>query len=306
MGIVFQNPQYLWLLAALPVMVFVHFFSLRSRKKSALSFANFEAIARVKGVEFVSRNLTMLVVALLAVSSLSLSLAGMGVRQNLVSSESSFVIAIDNSQSMEATDFSPNRLEAAKQAASEFVDSLPPHARVAVVSFSGNAIVESELTTSKEKLKEAIKRIELSEIGGTDINEVVLLASNILENEDAKSLVVVSDGRINVGTIDDAVERAEKNDLIVHTIGIGTREGGQVNYGLSKIDEDSLKALAYNTGGRFFMSTDLAKLKNSFQEIVKLKLKRVTRDYSRELGIAALVLFIIYFVLSTAGYKVLP
>ena len=302
----FVKPEFLIFLAAVPVIVLLHFYMLKRKRSHALRFANFDAIARVKGVDLLSKNIAVLALTVLIAILLILALTGVQIQRTLYSSSFSFVIAMDSSISMEATDFTPNRLEAAKQTALNFVDTTPLGTRIGVVSFSGNSFIEQTLTEDKAFVKRAIERIPLSSIGGTDLNEAVVTGTNILEAEEAKSIILLSDGRINVGTIEEAINYANNHDVIVHTIGIGTEEGGLTSYGMSKIDEDALKALSFNTGGKYFKAETEESLQDSFNQLMDLKFKKVSVDISRYILMAALILFVIEYILISTRYRILP
>lgn len=302
----FIKPSYLIFLAAIPLIIFLHFYMLKRKRSHALRFANFNAIARVKGVDLLSKNVVVLSLTILVALLLILSLSGVKIQRTIYASSFSFVIAIDSSQSMEATDFFPTRLEAAKSTALDFIDVSPLGTRIGIISFSGNSFIEQDITEDKEFAKLAVEGIPLSSIGGTDLKEAIITSTNLLEGEEAKSIILLSDGRINVGTIDDAISYANEHDVIIHTIGMGTESGGLTSYGLSKIDEDSLKALSFNTGGNYFRADSVELLSESFNQIIELKFKKVTIDISRYLLLAALVLFIIEYILISTRYRILP
>ncbi|PIN68405.1 hypothetical protein COV94_04830, partial [Candidatus Woesearchaeota archaeon CG11_big_fil_rev_8_21_14_0_20_57_5] len=116
-----QNPRFLWLLLSIPLLVLSHIIALRIVRKKALAFANFEAIERVTGKRVVSRNTGVLVVRSVVFCMLILSAAGPVLWRYGVTESTTTVLAIDASASMLADDFSPNRLEAAKQAALMFL-----------------------------------------------------------------------------------------------------------------------------------------------------------------------------------------
>lgn len=302
----FIKPDYLIFLVAIPLIIFLHFYMLKRKRSHALRFANFNAIAKVKGVDLLSKNIVVLAMTLLIALLLILSLSGVKIQRTLYASSFSFVLAIDSSQSMEATDFYPNRLEAAKTTALDFIETTPLGTRLGVVSFSGNSFIEQDITEDKEFVKLAINDIPLSAIGGTDLKEAVITSTNLLQGEEAKSIILLSDGRINVGTIEEAINYANEHDVIVHTIGMGTESGGLTSFGLSKIDEDSLKALAFNTGGTYSKADSVDLLSEAFGQVIELKFKKVTLDISRYLLFAALVLFIIEYILISTRYRILP
>ncbi len=304
--IVFTKSIYLFFLVIIPLIIFIHFFSLKKQRYRALRFANFDAIARIRGIEFFSKNLVMLVLTLSILASLIFSLAGAEVLTEIKASPHSFVIAIDTSQSMSADDFSPNRMEAAKKVAAEFVDFSPIESKMGIISFSGNSLIEQEMTTSKPQLREAISGIFLSGVGGTDIYGAVTSGTNLLVNEESGVIILMSDGQLNVGSIEEAIEYANQKGVVVHTLAIGTEEGGEAIYGTSKLEKEALQALAYNTGGNFYESFDEISLSNSLRnayEESKIKIRLNIQDYL--LVFAAVLIFLQYYLMNTR-YKVLP
>jgi Ca-activated chloride channel family protein len=302
----FTDPKYLFLLLAIPLIIFVYLLSLKNTKKKALKFANFDAIAKVKGVSFFSRNIVTTGISILVVTLLTLSASGMVLHMQAYASSFSFVIAIDVSRSMEAKDLYPNRLDAAKNTAKAFIDSSPITTRFGVVSFSGNARIHQDVTSKKGLAKDSIDGIEISSIEGTDIYEVVITSTNLLKGEDGGSIILMSDGQMNVGEVDDAVDYANRHDIIINTIGIGTPEGGKTKYGTSRLNEEVLKALAYNTEGEFYPAYDTNSLSNSMEDILKLSQKKISVDLSGYLLFAAILLFFGDYILVNMRYRILP
>ncbi len=305
-AITFTKPAFLIFLIVIPILIIIHFIMLKRKRSHALIFANFEAIARVKGIDILSKNISMLILTAIITTLLIFSLAGITLHRTLESSSFSFVLAIDASRSMEAIDISPNRFEVAKETASIFVDRTAPGTEIGVISFSGNAFIETPPINDKTILKQIIKNIPLSSIGGTDLYEAVITAANLLDKEDAKAVILLSDGRINIGTIDDAVAYADKNDLVVHTVGLGTPEGGNTSFGFSKLDEDSLKGLSFNTEGKFFRAQNKEELQQSFSEIIDLRVKRVSFDLTPYTLLLALILLIAEYILGNTRYRIFP
>lgn len=307
MYLTFAHPKYLFLLFIIPLIILIHLLTLRGGRKRALRFANFEAIARVRGIEFFSKNIVTTFLSVIIVLLLVFSISGLTLHKYADASSFSFVLAIDTSRSMEAEDMLPNRLEAAKEVAKTFVDTAPPTTKIGVVSFSGNAYIHLDITDNKERLSEVITEIEQSMIEGTDIYEVMITSTNLLRRGgEGKAIILLSDGQITIGTIDETVAYANDNEVIINTIGIGTEEGGRTTYGISKIDEDALKALAYNTGGQFFRAEDKKSLLESFKEAIKLTRKKVAMDLSSYLLLAGILFFLMEFILVNSRYRVLP
>ncbi len=306
MIVYFAKPNFLLLLGLVPLIILIHFIVLRRKRAFALKFANFEALARVKGVDLLSKNIVVLIITILMIILLTFSLSGISMNRVIYSSSSSFVIAVDTSRSMEAIDISPNRLEAAKDAALSFVEGLPAGSRVGIISFSGNAFIEQEVTDDKTLLRQGIGRIQLSSVGGSDLGEAVITSSNLLKGEEVKSVILISDGQINVGTLEELIDYANQNGVIVHVIGIGTEEGGETTYGSSKIDREALQSIAYNTNGKFFEIGTKESLDQSFSDVLELRIKKVPLNLSPYFILGALFLFILEYILVNTRYRMLP
>ena len=299
MFVSFTHPIYLAFLFAIPVLVFFHFFGLKTIRGRSLKFANFKAIARIKGIDLYSKNIFLLIFNIFFVVLLVLTLAGLTLHSEVEASSFSFVVAIDNSQSMSALDLEPNRIGFAKQVARDFVNSLPYESYLGVTSFSGESSTLQGLTKNKQEIIFAINSIEVSEIGGTDVFDAVSNAVKLLGDEENKAIVLLSDGQINTGSIDEAIDYAKFNNVLIHTIAIGTVAGGETSYGLSKLDEESLKSLAYNTDGRYFNVNNQNKIIDPFNEIIKPTRRLGSIELSFYLIIAVIVLFLVkQFLLS--------
>ena len=302
----FSHLGYLWLLLLVPLLIFIHFISLKMEKSKAVKFANFDAIARISGIDLYSKNIVVLFIAILILILLVLALSGLSVNAAIQTSKMSFVIAIDTSKSMEATDFSPTRLGAAKQIASDFVNGGKFGSEVGIISFSGNSFIEQEVTADKELLKSAIEKTDFKDLGGTDIAEAIVTSVNLLGTRENKAILLLSDGQINVDGIESAINYANKQGVIIHTVAIGTSQGGMTGFGISKVDEDSLKSLAYNTGGSFFSAANNADLQDSFTKISQLEIANKNIDLSSYLLMAAIVIFIVEFFLVNTRYRQIP
>jgi len=306
MIISFTNPNYLFLLAVIPVIILIHFISLKQKRGVALRFANFDAISRIRGIDLYSKNILILTLTIIICFLLVFSISGLTIQRVMSASTFSFVIAIDSSRSMEANDFLPNRMEVAKNSAIGFVDSSPAGTKFAVISFSGNSFIEESITQDKFFVKKAINNIEVSPVGGTDLYEAILTSTNLLSSEEYGSVILLSDGQINIGELNDAIDYANENNLILHSIAIGTEKGGETAYGLSKVDENSLKAVAYNTGGKFFSAESNEEISDSFNEILNLGEKKVSFNLSNYLVLSVIILVILEFFLINTRYRIFP
>ncbi len=306
MKIIFLRPDYLFLLFIIPIIIFIHFLTLNLKRSRALKFANFDAIARIKGIDLYSKNITALIFNIFLVFLIVSSVAGMTLKTEGSLSSFSFAVAIDSSQSMEANDTAPSRLEAAKGESLAFVNLVPQGTRIGVISFSGNAQIIQPVTNDRNLVNSAIESIMPESTGGTDISEAVITSVNLLEGEGNKAVILLSDGQLNVGNLEDAIDYAKKHNALVHTIAIGTALGGETSYGLSKLDEDSLKSIAYNTKGIFSGVSDGEGLIRAFREIADVQPGEVSINLSDYLLFASLVLVIFLYILNNTRFRVFP
>jgi hypothetical protein len=138
--------------------------------------------------------------------------------------------------------------------------------------------------------------------------DAVITSFNLLrEEKEAKAIILLSDGQINIDTIQDAIDYANQKDVVVNTIGIGTKEGGETSLGvISKLDEEALQSLAYNTEGGYFSVTNKEELRKSFQEVLKVTKKKVSISVAKYLMIASIFLFIFIYFLLSSSYRRIP
>lgn len=306
MQFTFARPYYLFLLIVIPLIVFIHFVSLRHKGGWALRFANFEAIAKIRGIDLYSKNISVLILTILICVSLVFSVSGLTIHRTMSASAFSFVIAIDSSTSMDADDMIPDRITAAKDTALEFVDSAPLGTQFGVISFSGNALIEQGMTQEKTAIKNAINNIDLSFISGTDLYEGIVTSTNLLVSQEAGAVILLSDGQINVGDLDDAIAYANENDVLINTVAVGTPEGGKTSYGYSKVDESSLISVATNTNGKFFRAANNEELAQSFKDILEYEIRNVSFDMTNYLIITSILLFILEYLLINTRYRIFP
>ena len=307
MELLFLYPKFLSLLLLVPFFVFVYFFSIMWNKKKAVLFANFEAMERFHDIEFFSKNFLALYVNLAVLILLVLALSGTAVSFNVDTSAFSYVIAIDTSSSMATADVGSSRLVVAVQEAKDFVDLLPLGVEVGVISFSGDAEVLQVLDTSKIKIKMALDAVDYGAIQGTNIYNALIASNKIFGLRQMKSVILVSDGQLNVGDAPQIIRYLNRNNLIVNTIAVGTEEGGLTEFNtISKVDEDVLKSLAFNSGGSFFRVKDIGDMGETFNSLIRETNKEVEIDLSFYLLLAAILIFTLLWVLYNLRFKVVP
>ena len=202
------------------------------------------------------------------------------------------MLALDVSTSMLARDFTPDRINAAKEIAIKFISERPSD-RIGIAVFAGESYTQSPLTTDRATLINLMKEVDCGIIeDGTAIGNGLATAVARLKDSDAKSKVVIllTDGVNNTGEISPqmAAEIAKTYGIRVYTIGVGangtapypvmTPWGVETRNIQVEIDEDLLKGISDTTGGRYFRATDNTKLAEIYAEINKMEKARTTID----------------------------
>lgn len=289
-GIYFANPDYLWLLLALPLLVGWYVFT---RKKSQAVLK----ISSLNGFRAKSSFLAQLQPALFVLRILSLILIVMALARPQTMDVSTrtrtnkgidIVMAIDISSSMLAQDLKPNRLAALKRVAASFVDDRVSD-RIGLVIYAGESYTKTPITSDRAIVKNALGKIQFEGLieDGTAIGMGLATSVNRLKDSRAKSKVIIllTDGVNNSGFIDPKIasELAVEYQIKTYTIGLGSNgtarapvgllPNGKFQYGMTKveIDEELLKTIAKNTGGLYFRATDNKKLEEIYAEINKLE-----------------------------------
>jgi Ca-activated chloride channel family protein len=207
------------------------------------------------------------------------------------------VMALDISSSMLARDFNPNRLEASKDIAIDFITDRPKD-RIGLVVFAAESFTQCPLTTDHSVLVNLFEDLKSGMIeDGTAIGMGLATAVNRLKDSDAKSKVVIllTDGVNNRGSIApaSAAEIANTFNVRVYTIGVGSQGKApypvQTPYGVKyrnmdvEIDEKVLQNIAGKTGGEYFRATDNQKLKSIYEEIDKMEKSKIeVKEYSEK------------------------
>ncbi|MBM3247397.1 VWA domain-containing protein [Candidatus Pacearchaeota archaeon] len=304
---IFTKPQFLIFLLAIPILVFFNIISIKLSKRRAIKFANFDAISRIKGADVFSKNLTILYIHIAIIILVVATISGMAWVGQVQSTDQSFVLVIDASRSMNANDIEPNRLEAAKKSALDFLQMVPVKTRIGVISFAGATYIEQEVTDDSLLLANAVNNIQIKDVGGTDMLNAIVASANLLANEESRTIIIMSDGSININSLQKAVDYAKANNIIVHTLGVGTQAGGVDEIGaLFKISEETLTLLAESTGGKYYNIADLEDFYASLNDIILLTKKTAVFDLSLYLMILVIILFVLEFILISTRFRVFP
>lgn len=291
----FDNPKILWLLL-LPLLLVGHYIylELTGRKPHLRVSASAQwlqgstsPLSIIRHLPFVLRTVALcLIIVCLARPRSSQEM------ERVDTEGIDIVLAMDVSTSMLARDFTPDRINAAKDIAIEFIAQRPSD-RIGIVVFAGESYTQCPLTTDRSTLINLMKEVQTGLIeDGTAIGNGLATAVARISDSDAKSRVVIllTDGVNNTGEIspETAADIANTYGVRVYTIGVGangtapypvmTPWGVDVQNMRVEIDEDLLKNIADLTGGRYFRATDNTKLAEIYSEINKMETARTTVD----------------------------
>ncbi|MBN2637772.1 MAG: VWA domain-containing protein [Bacteroidales bacterium] len=324
-----RSPELLYLLLLIPLLIIWYVF--RERKSHPeLRFSGLKAFKSLGKSSKAALRHSLFVLRLLALTLLIIALAGpqsVSSKKNVNIEGIDIVIALDVSGSMLARDFTPDRIGAAKQIAGQFILEHPDD-RIGLVIFSGEAFTQAPMTTDHAMVIQLLDQVKSGMVeDGTAIGDGLATAVSRLQNSKAKSKVIIllTDGVNNMGSIDplSAAEMAKLYGIRVYTIGIGTEGYApypvQTPYGIQmqqmkvQIDQDLLKKIASETGGKYYRAENNKKLKDVFSDISKLEKSKITVhkfEQKNELyfpfALIALILFVLEVTLRYIVFRKLP
>lgn len=293
----FAHPEAFFLLLLVPLVILLRI--RRVKRPATFTLSSTNAFRDMRSG--LRAHLTWLPTALLLVAY-SCMVVALARPQSFSSSSTgetkgiNIMLSIDISGSMLARDLKPNRVEAAKAVASEFVASRP-HDNIGLVVFAGESFTQCPLTTDHTVLLNLLSSIDIGLLeDGTAIGDGLATAVTRLKECEGESRVVIllTDGTNNAGTIDPktAAEIARSFGVRVYTIAVGTKGEAPypviTDFGIEyrmmpvEIDETSLRSIAELTGGRFFRATDNSSLAEIYSEIDRMeKVKLEVHDYTQ-------------------------
>jgi Ca-activated chloride channel homolog len=287
----FANPMFLWLLLLLPAIGYYLWWR-RKKMTVMLQFSSLRIFEKIpKTVRERMRHIPM-GLRLTAIALFIIALArpqSVSDKQNISTEGIDIVLELDISGSMMAEDFNPNRIEAAKQVASEFIDGRS-NDRIGLVVFSAESFTQCPLTTDYPVLKNLLRDVKNGMIAdGTAIGLAIANGVNRLKESKAKSKVTIllTDGVNNRGEIDPitAARIATTYGIRIYTVGVGAQGEApypvQTPFGIRRqmvpvdLDEKVLTQVADMTGGKYYRATDNRKLKAIYKEIDQLERTKI-------------------------------
>ena len=322
---IFINTEFFFLLF-IPIALLIWYFFKSKKNTSEIVFSDLHSLEKTKTIKNKLIHLTYL----FKICALILLIIALARPQSSTNWEESttegidIILSMDISGSMLAEDLKPNRLEASKEVAMDFI-SKRANDRVGLVIFSGESFTQCPLTTDHNVLINLFKDVKSGMVeDGTAIGMGLATAVNRLKESDAisKIIILLTDGVNNKGVVAPftAAEIAKKFGIRVYTIGVGTEGYApypfQTPFGIQyqdvevQIDEETLQNIATVTDGKYFRATNNSKLKEIYKDIDKLEKSKieVTEFHKRseefnKFAIPALLLLVLGFILEKTYLK---
>lgn len=296
---VFANPLYLFLLLLL-IPVIVWYILKQKNAQASLQVSTTQAFDKMPKSYKVYLRHVRFALRILVITCLIIVLARPQSTDNWQNSSTEgvdIVLALDISGSMMARDFKPDRVEAAKDVAAQFVSGRE-NDNIGLVIFAGESFTMCPMTTDHAVLLNLMKDVHCGMVDdGTAIGDGLATAINRIKDGPAKSktIILLTDGTNNAGDIAPltAAQIAKSLGIRVYTIGVGSKGLApypvQTPYGITyqnmpvEIDESALQQIAATADGKYFRATNKNVLKNIFEEIDKMeKTKLTVKEYSRK------------------------
>ena len=312
------NPEWFWALGIIPFIIGIYLYRFFTRKQPTLTFSSVSYLEGISGNWKAHLHWLTLLLLIGGLTCLILALARPQLKLTTIERNAEgidIVMVLDMSSSMRAEDLKPNRFEAAREVAKDFVDGRISD-RIGLVTFAMKSFTVVPPTLDYRLLKQLIDEVEMGVIeDGTAIGMGIATAINRLKDSETQSKIVIllTDGQNNAGEIDPvtAADLAVTYGIKIYTIGAGTR--GTAPYPVQdpifgrryqniqvNIDEEMLTRVADLTGGRYYRATDTEQLIEIYEEIDQLEKSKVEEiiytDYEDRypfyLGLAISMLFV--------------
>ncbi len=327
----FANPEFFWLLTALPLLAAVFVWSAYRRRKRIERFGDPETVRALMPDASPGRYLTKFLFLLAAFALVAVALARpqLGSKLKEVKMEGiEIMFAVDVSNSMLAQDFEPNRLERTKHAINRLLEGLQQD-QVGLVVFAGDAYVQLPITSDYMTARNFMRQVSPNMVSkqGTAIGAAIDLAASSFssESEGSRVIILITDGENHEDDAIAAAKRAASKGIRIYTIGIGTPEGAPIQVGedfirdgegnmvVTKLDEAVLQQIALLTDGAYIRSTNqslgLTEIISKINETEKKEFSaRMFEEYDEQFQYflaAALIMIILGWLILTRKNKIL-
>ena len=327
----FASSISLVLLLIVPVLI-KQFRERHTKKKGSIRFSNVSRLKQTIPSGFAKYYSLLPILRIITIILLILALArpqSSKGDESITTEGIDIILTLDVSGSMQAEDFKPNRLEAAKKVAADFIRGRK-NDRIGLVVFAGHSVTQVPLTLDYKVLLSLLDKVHIDMLqeDGTAIGMAIANSVNRLRNSQAKSKVIIllTDGVNNKGEIDPltAANLAKALKLNIYTIGAGSKGVARIpvddpifgkRYARVQVDldEETLQQVAEMTGGKYFQATDEKSLASIYEKIEQLEKSKIDvkqyKDYVElfpYLAYAALGLLCIEMLLTNTRFRKVP
>lgn len=302
----FDDPLFLIALLIIPILYVIYKKITARRKKAAMKFSHLAFIKTAMGdKKKIKRGELLFTFTILSIAFMIIGFANPHIPLEQTKEGVNVVLVIDISGSMQATDYEPSRIQAAKDSAEILLTSLQNKDHAGIVTFESGATTAAYLSPYKENVIEKLRSINAKE-GKTAIGDGLALGIDMASSIPNKKKVVIllSDGVNNAGVISpsEAIEFAQLEDIQVYSIGMGSE--GKVVLGhdwmgnpiYAELDEATLQTIASETGGEYYKSVNTQTLDNIYENIGEnIEREKEETNIKDWFFFAALVLILIQF-----------
>ncbi len=285
----FYHPEWLVLLLGLPVLYFWYLRETKRKKQEAMVFSHIGFMKTALGGRAGSgRPRQLFILALVTLGCIIIGLADPHIPLEQAKEGVNVILVMDDSGSMQATDYQPTRLEAAKQSAMRLIQQLDDKDYVGVITFETGATSAAYLSPDKDRVASKLRAIEQKD-GATAIGDGLALAIDMAESipNRKKVVILLSDGVNNAGVIppEQAMQFAKDKGIQVFTIGLGSEQPVILGYDFfgtpqyATLDEQILQKIASETGGEYYKSVNDRTLAEIYANLNK-EIKREKEETS--------------------------
>lgn len=298
MQLVFTNTFFELILLFNGLAILLYYAARKKKKQRAMMFGNYRTLEKVAGEDFLKKNDLLLVLQILAMTSLFLAVSEPALEKEVTGANSDYVITLDSSATMLQQDYDPSRLGAAKQASKDFLKTLPNETEIGVISYSGKIDSQRELTNDREAVVESIDNASLGEEAGSAMADALISSSTLLlDSDENREVLLLSDGRNNVGTgVNESIRVANNQNVTINTIGIGLNQSNEERW-------NRMNLIANRTGGNF---TKVEQDQNIGESLIDLEKETTQENLTVHFIMIGLFMLLIKWSLGTTRYDILP
>lgn len=310
----FNNPTLLLFLIIVPVLYAAYRIAMHKKKQAAMKFSRVGLVKQAMGGKKNWRVHALFWLSAAAITCIIIAFADPHIPLKQTKEGVNVVLVIDNSGSMQATDYTPNRIEAAKAAGEILIDSLHEKDDVGIVLFENGATTAAYLSPYKERVIEKLRAVQQRD-GRTALGDGLSLAVDMADSipNKKKAIILLSDGVSNSGVVspEEAAVFAKTSKIQVYTVGMGSEEKTVLGYDFfgnpqyAELDEATLQQIAALTGGKYFKSVDSKTLDKVYKDISEdIKREKEETSIAKWFFLAALILLLVEMYIRYGGKRI--